>query len=129
MSGAGATARPVRLADAELRFGDWGPGYLSQAEHAAFGTIVLRPGDEFANHLHEHHEESFLAVEGEAELWIDREGPVRLAAGEFVSCPPNVEHFLRNTSGAPFRALFIKAPGVAADKIDRPWHPGDRPSD
>lgn len=114
------------LAAAELRFGTWGPGYLSQEEHAAFGVVVLRPGDDFANHYHERHEESFLVLAGEAELWLDRESLVQLSEGDLVSCPPGVEHYLRNVGDADFRAFFTKVPGVPGDKIDVPWTPGPR---
>lgn len=113
----------VHVTETPLRFDDWGPGYISQADHATFGTVVLRPGDEFANHLHEHHEESFLVMSGAAELWLDRTERLELHEGDFISCAPNVEHFLRNTGTTPFRAFFVKAPGVAGDKIDRPWAP------
>ena len=113
----------LNLADAELRFGSWGPGYLTRSDAAAFGTVVLRPGDEFGNHLHEHHTESFIVVEGEADIWFDRADPIRLTAGDLVSAPPGVEHYLRNSSGSDFRAVFVKTPWVDGDKIERPWQP------
>lgn len=118
-------AAPVKqnLADLERRFGDWGPGYLAQEDHAAFGAIYLRPGDEFENHFHEHHEESFLVISGRAELWLDRARLVHLEVGDFVRCPPRVEHFFRNTGDEPFQAFFVKAPGIRSDKVDAPWTP------
>lgn len=119
------SAQTVTVADAELRFGDWGPGYLSTGEHAAFGTVVLRPGDAFGNHLHERHTESFIAVEGVAEVWIDRRTRVELRAGQILHAEPGEEHFLRNASDAPFRAVFVKTPWADGDKIERPWTPED----
>lgn len=118
------SAEILRPAEAELRFGEWGPAYLSQDVHAAFGTVVLRPGDAFGNHLHEHHTESFIAVDGEAEVWIDRTHRLTLCVGELLHAGPGEEHFLRNTSDAVFRAIFIKTPWVDGDKIERPWEPG-----
>ncbi|MGO2091899.1 MAG: cupin domain-containing protein [Microbacterium gubbeenense] len=119
------TAEVLRPADAELRFGDWGPAYLSKTDAAAFGTVVLRPGDAFDNHAHEHHTESFVAVEGEAEVWIDRTHRATLAAGEVLHAEPGEEHFLRNVSDRVFRAVFVKTPWVDGDKVDHPWQPGD----
>jgi quercetin dioxygenase-like cupin family protein len=113
------------LADIQPRFGDWGPGYLVPEGDAAFGAVYLRPGDEFGNHYHERHEESFLVLEGRAELWLDRSQLVELAPGDLIRCRPGVEHFLRNTSDEPFRAFFIKAPGVPGDKVDAEWRPAD----
>ena len=123
---AGAPTEAVtvhRVLDAELRFGDWGPGYLVQDEDAAFGTLVLRPGDAFANHLHEHHTESFLVLEGEVEVWLDRTHQVRLTRLELLQARPGVEHLVRTVGDASARLLFIKTPAVDGDKVDRPWTP------
>lgn len=117
------SAAVANVADAELRFGDWGPGYLSRTSTAAFGTVVLRPGDEFGNHLHEHHTESFVALEGVAEVWIDRTHRVELRAGDVLHAEPGEEHYLRNTADTPFRAVFVKTPWIDGDKLDRPWRP------
>lgn len=119
------TAVPEKqnLAELARRFGDWGPGYLAQEDHAQFGAVLLRPGDEFANHYHEHHEESFLVLRGRAELWLDRARLVELEVGDFVRCPPGVEHYFRNVGDEIFEAFFVKAPGVPGDKVDAPWSP------
>jgi quercetin dioxygenase-like cupin family protein len=114
-----------RIGDAALRFDDWGPGYLVQDDVAHFGVVVLRPGDEFGNHLHEHHTESFLVLAGTAELWLDRNERIPLVEGDFVPARPGVEHYLRNISDASFTAFFVKAPGVSGDKIERPWRPAE----
>lgn len=121
------SAEVLRSADAVLRFEDWGPGYLTQADDAAFGVVVLRPGDEFANHLHEHHTESFVVIEGSAEFWLDRKTRVTLSAGDVLRAEPHEEHFVRNPFDETFRAVFVKTPWVGGDKLDRPWTP-DNPS-
>lgn len=112
-----------RVGDADLRFGEWGPGYLSQTSEAAFGVVVLRPGDEFANHLHRQHTESFVVLEGRAEVWLDRQGPHPIGPGDVLHARPGQEHFLRNPYDVVFRAVFVKAPWVDADKVDAPWTP------
>jgi len=117
------TADLAHSADAELRFGDWGPGYLSQTPAAAFGVVVLRPGDAFANHLHRAHTESFVVLEGRAEVWLDRAAPVTIAAGDVLHARPEQEHYLRNPFDTVFRAVFVKAPWVDGDKVDAPWTP------
>ena len=113
----------VNVSQVEPRFGDWGPGYLAQHDDAAFGVVTLRPGDAFDNHLHNHHEESFLVLDGAIELWRNRSERLDLVQGDFVRCPAGVEHFLRNTGDTVARAFFVKAPGVASDKVDAPWVP------
>lgn len=117
------SAEVLRTGGAALRFGDWGPGYLSRSDDAAFGVIVLRPGDAFDNHLHEHHTETFIVLEGSAEVFIDRDAPVTISAGDLVRAEPREEHLLRNPFDRPFRAVFVKTPCVEGDKIDRPWSP------
>jgi quercetin dioxygenase-like cupin family protein len=119
------SADVLRPLDASLRFGDWGPGYLSQNRAAAFGVVVLRPGDEFANHLHEEHTESFVVLQGRAEFWIDRGTRAVVSAGEVLHAEPHEEHFVRNPFDETFRAVFVKTPWVDGDKVDRPWTPDD----
>lgn len=116
----------LHLDDVDLRFGDWGPGYVSRDPAAAFGVVVLRAGDEFANHLHELHTESFLVIEGRAELWLDRSELLEVGPGDLVHARPGVEHFLRNPYVDTFRAAFVKTPFVDGDKIDADWAPEER---
>lgn len=118
------SADVLRTADADLRFGDWGPGYLAKGDDAAFGVVVLRPGDEFANHLHEHHTESFVVIEGRAEIWLDRDTRRVVATGDVLRAEPHEEHFVRNPFDETFRAVFVKTPWVDGDKVDVPWTPG-----
>jgi quercetin dioxygenase-like cupin family protein len=120
-----SAASVANIADVQPRFGEWGPGYLVQSDDAAFGVVTLRPGDAFDNHFHEHHTETFLVLEGSAELWLDRDELLVLGPGDLVGCLPRVEHYLRNTGSAPFRALFVKSPGVSGDKVEAPWAPGE----
>ncbi len=121
------SADVLRPADADLRFGDWGPAYLQRSDDAAFGTVVLRPGDTFDNHLHEKHTESFVVLEGRAEIWLDRTTRVVVSAGEVLRAEPGEEHFVRNPFDETFRAVFVKTPWVDGDKVDRPWTPDASP--
>lgn len=113
----------MRLLETELRFDTWGPGYLARADDAAFGTLVLRPGDSFTNHVHERLTETFLVLEGEVEIWLDRDVKHTLGMLELLQAEPGVEHLVRNQSTAPARLLFVKTPDIDDDKVDRPWTP------
>ncbi len=114
---------PIKLSSVEPRFGDWGPGYLEQRDDVMFGVVTLRPGDDFGNHIHEHHTESFLVLKGSAEVWFERSECVVIVEGDLIGAPPNVEHYFRNVGDMPFTAFFIKTPGVQGDKVDLPWLP------
>jgi len=109
----------------ELRFGSWGPGYLLKGKQAAYGIVTLRSGDEFANHYHERHEETFFVLEGRFELWLDRSERLELQTGDLVRCPAGVQHYLRNVTNENASALFVKAPNEEFDKIDLQWSPLD----
>lgn len=117
------SARVLPVSQADLRFGDWGPGYLSKDDAAAYGTVVLRPGDVFDNHLHEHHTESFVVLEGAAEIWLDRTERHVVRTGDVLHARPGEEHLVRNPFDEVFRAVFVKAPWVDGDKVDRHWTP------
>lgn len=85
--------------------------------------IVLRPGDVFGNHLHERSTESLIVMEGMAELWVNRVTCIALHAGNLIQIEAGEEHFVRNISNAEFRAIFVKAPWIAQDNIDKAWTP------
>lgn len=117
------SAEVYRLGDVEPRFGDWGPGYATKHDDAAFGTVVLRPGDDFGNHLHNSHTESFVVLQGVAEVWLNRSTRVVIQQGDLLRAEPGEEHYVRNSFSEPFKALFIKTPWVDGDKVDLPWTP------
>ncbi len=52
-------------------------------------------GDEFGNHLHEHHTESFVVLEGRAEIWLDRDTCKVVSVGDVLRAEPHEEHFVR----------------------------------
>lgn len=108
----------------QYRNGDWGPAYVIEAEHIALGVMRLRPGDEMANHIHRTCDESFVVLEGEAELWTDCRDQHLITVGDVHRCVPGEMHYFRNSSGAAFRCLFIKTPASPGDTVVIPWQPG-----
>lgn len=109
---------------AALRYGDWGPAYVVQGESSDIGVLVLRPGDEMANHVHRHCDESFVVIEGRATLWTDCADRHSLVPGDVYRCPPGEMHYFVNESGAPFRCVFVKSPQSPGDTVTLPWTPG-----
>lgn len=114
----------ANVADAALRFGDWGPGYLLEGPRTLVGVCHLRPGDVFDNHYHAHHEEMFIVLEGTVTLWMHCQDKHVLRAGDVHRCDPLEMHFLSNDSEDQVQFLFVKAPAVPGDRIDVPWRPG-----
>lgn len=107
------------------RNGEWGPAYLITGPTSDIGVLRLRPGDEMVNHIHEHCDESFYAIEGQASLWIDCTSQHTLRPGDTYRCPPGEMHYFVNDSDAVFRCLFIKSPQSPGDTVAYPWHPGE----
>ena len=113
------------IRDAQYRNGDWGPAYLVQGPTSDIGVCRLRPGDEMANHLHEHCDESFVVLEGECTLWIDCRDRHTMRVGDVYRCEPGEMHYLVNESGSPFEIAFVKSPASPGDTVTLPWHPGE----
>lgn len=96
---------------------------LFDVEGAFIGVCRLLPGEAFANHFHTSHEETFVVVEGGAELWTGRAALTVLVAGDLAVCVRGEDHYLRNHTDAPFTAYFIKTPNLPQDRVDVPWAP------
>lgn len=68
-------------------------------------------------HVHHEHSDTFCVLEGELTFEIGREAErITIAAGGFISVPPEVAHSVWNDSGNPVRWLTIHTPdgGFAA---------------
>lgn len=117
--------RYEKLDQTEFRFGEFGPGYVARGPRTDFGVVQLRPGDSAENHYHEHIEETFVGLEGEATLWVDGRSSCTVRAGELYQLEPGEQHYFVNEGSEVFRALFVKAPYDPEDGVKVPWVPGD----
>lgn len=112
--------------DHPYRFGDHGPKYLTKGENVDLGVVIITPGESHPCHKHERQEESFLALEGTCDVWVDGELVV-LRKGDYLICEQGEAHFFNNTSEDDFKAVFIKAPHLKErDSIYIDWRPGER---
>lgn len=107
------------------RNGEHGPGYLERGPAVDLGVLRLRPGDATINHFHRNLEESFMVLEGRAEMWLDTERCIELEPGHFYRSAPGEMHYFRNHSTRIWRALFVKAPFDPADTNAVPWEPDE----
>jgi len=110
----------------EYRFGDHGPKYLTNGTtNVDMGVVVITPGESHPCHRHISQEESFLALEGECDVWVEGE-LVKLKKGDYLQCAPGDAHFFQNTSKENFKAVFIKAPRLEQkDSVYIEWLPGE----
>ncbi|MDR0285123.1 MAG: cupin domain-containing protein [Propionibacteriaceae bacterium] len=113
-----------RLDGVTPRHGDWGPAYIIQGPSSDIGLLTLRPGDEMANHVHRHCDESFVVLAGAATLWVNCETPLRLTPGDVVRCEPLEHHYFVNDGAETLQLVFIKSPASPGDTVTLPWAPG-----
>jgi mannose-6-phosphate isomerase-like protein (cupin superfamily) len=106
----------------EYRFGDHGPKYLTNGENVDLGVVVITPDEAHPCHMHEHQEESFLALEGECDVCDGK--LVVLKKGDYLICEKGEAHYFNNTSDKDFKAVFIKAPHLNfKDSVYIDWTP------
>ncbi len=110
--------------DHEYRFGTHGPKYLTDGtSNVDMGVVVITAGESHPCHKHTMQEESFLALEGECEVWVDG-SLVVMRAGDYLVCEKGEAHFFRNVSEGDFKAVFIKAPRLDhKDSVYIEWDP------
>ncbi len=107
----------------QYRFGDNGPKYLTKGPHIDMGVVIIKAGQDFDTHKHINQEESFLALEGECEVYVDG-NLVVLKAGDYLRCDKGEAHYFRNSSSSDFKAVFIKAPySSEKDSVYCEWKP------
>jgi len=79
------------------------------SRHHIFGHLVLRPGEEVAEHVHDYGEESLFVLSGQGIL---RAGGTeyRLQGGRCAFLPKGVPHAVSVVGAEPLVAVFASAP-------------------
>jgi quercetin dioxygenase-like cupin family protein len=97
---------------------------LADTEHLTLTEFDYGPGERGASpHVHRHHSDAFLVLEGELEITFE-DGPLSAVAGTFVLIPPDVVHSFDNTSDAAARFFNIHAPACGFGEYLRGRNPG-----
>lgn len=107
---------------AAIKLSQDAPVPLLESEDTLLGINTFLPGDFFANHIHEHSEETFIGISGELTLWIDRI-PQKITPGKVTIVDRNVEHCLRNDTDEPAVIAYFKAPNLPLDRVLIDWKP------
>lgn len=98
---------------------------LGAHEQLVLSEIRMGPGMPGpAAHVHHHHSDGFLVLEGELMVRLG-DGEVPLGAGSGVLIPPGVVHTVRNASEAEVLCLNYHAPGAGFDDYVRAGLEGD----
>lgn len=103
--------------DHKYRFGDSGPKYLLNGPRVNFGVVVLKPGQDFNNHLHNFMEENFFILEGIIEFTVGNQ-KIICNKGDFIHIEPKETHYLLNISDTFAKAVFCLAPYQENDKVE-----------
>ena len=85
---------------------------LVDADELIVSEFAYGPGERGAQpHVHHHHADGFLVVEGEFTFTF-RDGPLAVPAGTFLLIPPGVVHGFDNDSAASARCFNLHAPSL-----------------
>jgi quercetin dioxygenase-like cupin family protein len=85
---------------------------LVDADELTISEFAYGPGERGANlHVHHHHADAFLVVEGELSIKL-RDGPLSVPARTFVLLPSNVVHGFDNESSATMRCFNFHLPST-----------------
>ena len=83
---------------------------LVDTPELAFSEMIHGPGQPGTEpHVHHHHTDAFLVAEGTLTIGL-REGTLEAPSGTFVSVPPEVIHYFRNTSDGTVRFFNFHTP-------------------
>jgi len=106
----------VNEKEKEFRFGDSGPKYLFRGPRIEWGILILKPGESLGAHYHKEVEETFYLLDGNAKFLID--GIEYFGGvGDAFRLEPGEKHDILNDSKSSMRAVFIKCPHKAEDKV------------
>lgn len=72
------------------------------------GTID--PGSGAHSHAHDIESQVCYVLEGEMEITLDDDAPVKCAPGTIVTIPPKVEHLIVSTGDKPLKLIVIYSP-------------------
>jgi mannose-6-phosphate isomerase-like protein (cupin superfamily) len=97
---------------------------LADSEALAVTETVYGPGERGPDpHVHHHHADVFVVVEGEIELTAgDRS--LTVPAGSFVLVPAGVVHSFRNAGATDVRFFNLHVPGCGFGDYLRGRNPG-----
>jgi mannose-6-phosphate isomerase-like protein (cupin superfamily) len=106
---------------------------LVETDELTISEFDYGPGERGAEpHVHRHHADGFLVVEGEFTFHF-RDGPLTLSAGTLLVIPPSVVHGFDNDSAAHARCFNFHMPSFGFADYMRGKNPGfdqlDPPAD
>jgi mannose-6-phosphate isomerase-like protein (cupin superfamily) len=83
---------------------------LLDTPELTFSEMIHGPGQPGTEpHVHHHHTDAFLVVEGTLTIGLG-DGTLEAPSGTFVSVPPDVVHYFRNTSDGIVRFFNFHTP-------------------
>lgn len=107
----------TKESEKEYRFGDSGPKYLMKGPRISCGVVVLKPGQDFKKHFHNHMEENFFLLEGKLDIYVN-DKLTTFQKGELVHVEPTETHYLINNYSESAKAIFVLGPFTENDKVE-----------
>ena len=82
---------------------------VTGAEHSIFGHLVLHPGEQVAEHVHDYGEETLFVLSGNGILRAGGE-ELTIGAGQCAFLPRGLAHAVSVAGTEPLVAVFATAP-------------------
>jgi mannose-6-phosphate isomerase-like protein (cupin superfamily) len=74
---------------------------------------VVEPGGEAEPHHHDTEHQIIYLLQGEADVTLGDDAPVRCTAGSIVRIPPKLRHRVVNVGTEPLETIVIYSPPIA----------------
>jgi len=81
---------------------------------------TLEPGGGAHRHSHNIETQICYVIEGEMEITLDEDTPVRCGPGTVVGIPPHIEHRIVNSGGGPLKLIVLYSPPLPPRNDEKP---------
>ena len=103
------------VSHATFRADKMGKADLTRGDHLFAGLNAFEPGQEHAPHVHCDRDKMYVVLEGRGDVTVGEQRD-RIAPGDVVMAPANVEHALRNPGPERLVVLVVMGPPPSSEK-------------
>jgi len=76
------------------------------------GLVRLNPGENVGLHSTNQNEEMLVILEGQGEVELEGQPPLKISGGQVAYVPPMTKHNVRNRGTAPLKYIFIVSKAI-----------------
>lgn len=76
------------------------------------GLVRLNPGQDVGLHSTKQNEEMLVILEGQGEVGLEGQAPLKISGGQVAYVPPMTKHNVRNKGTVPLKYIFIVSKAI-----------------